>query len=224
MAALSALATAMEHPYLTVLGTLAASLILLLLLAYPVRERRLPYRNITGPRPTSLLWGNMKEIIAAPPNAMQQTWMDEHGLVLRYRVMFGRPRLCIADTTAIAYCMQHTYDIVKLKENARSFNMLLGQGVLSAEGATHRRQRRILNPAFGPPAVKAMQDIFLDMAYELERKMEALLDGDEQTSPTPPRPEDIVPGTRKVDVLKYLGQMTLDVIGMAGFDYDFHGG
>jgi hypothetical protein len=60
---------------------------------------------------------------------------------------------------------------------------------------------------------------FWDKIYRLADKMETFVGGREgvQTSPSPAPPVDRVPGTRKIDVLKYISQATLDAIGIAGF-------
>jgi hypothetical protein len=98
----------------------------------------------------------------------------------------------------------------------------LGNGVLIAEGADHRRQRKILNPSFSQAAVRDQVPMFLDKAYDLKDKFMSLVnDASVEASPTPATKEDTVPGTRKIDVMRYLAQATLDVIGLAGFNYDF---
>jgi cytochrome P450 len=49
----------------------------------------------------------------------------------------------------------------------RFLGRALGWGVLVAEGAPHRAQRRVLNPAFGPAQVRELSGIFLDKSNEV---------------------------------------------------------
>jgi cytochrome P450 len=109
---------------------------------------------------------------------------------------------------------------------------MLGKGLLIAEGADHRRQRRVLNPAFSPAAVKEMIPIFYDKATELKEKLQMIIEDDSiEASPTPATEIDKVQGGKKMDVSKWIAQATLDVyasstesdfrIGIAGFGYDF---
>jgi hypothetical protein len=64
--------------------------------------------------------------------------------------------------------------------------------------------------------------MFFDKAYELKDTLITLInDTSIETSPTPAVKGDIVAGSRKIDVMRYLAQATLDVIGLAGFNYDF---
>jgi cytochrome P450 len=43
----------------------------------------------------------------------------------------------------------------------------VGDGVLVVQGAQHRAQRRVMNPAFGPAQVRELSGIFLDKANEV---------------------------------------------------------
>ncbi len=220
-----ALSVARAHPIFTVLSIVALAPILFLLYAFPYREYTLPYRNMRGPKPSSLFWGNYREILNEPTNGPQTRWIAEFGNAFRYRTMFGKPRICLADPVAIAHIATHTYDYLKAGPTVYALELILGRGLLTVEGDDHRRQRKIMGPAFGLPAIKSMHPIFMEKSWELQRKLSDLLDTTEESySPTPPKPEDRIPGTKKVDMIPYWGQMTLDIIGLAGFDYDFGGG
>lgn len=213
----------LAHPWLTFFLSGPFLLLSWYLWTYPITEFLLPYKNVPGPKAPSIILGHAKEIIYDEPNAVHTRWMEQYGPVVRYRSVFGQWRICLNDPTAIAYLTQHTYDFTKTPETTRGLHAILGQGVLTAEGARHRAQRRVMNAAFGPTAIKTMVDVFLDKAEELAAKLENIVEGisDEPASPTPAKSEDIVEGTKKVDVFKYLGQMTLDVIGLSGFEYNF---
>ncbi|KLT39531.1 cytochrome P450 [Cutaneotrichosporon oleaginosum] len=213
---------ARAHPILTLLSLATLFPAFLILWAYPYREYTLPYRNLPGPKPSSVFWGNYSEILKEPTNAPQTRWIADFGNAFRYRTLFGKPRICLADPVAIAHIAQHTYDYHKAGPTVYALELVLGRGLLTVEGDDHRRQRKIMSPAFGLPAIKSMHPIFMEKAWELQRKLSAILDTEEETyCSTPVKPEDRVLGTKKVDMIPYWGQMTLDIIGLAGFDYDF---
>lgn len=184
-------------------------------------EYTLPYNNLPGPPTASLLLGNMKEIAKNAPHVYQSKWHAQYGPTIRFPVLFGGHRLLTKDTRALAYIVNNSDTFIKPPQMSRILTNLIGAGVLTVEEG-HRRQRRVLNPAFGLPAVKNMMPIFWEHSYTLVDKIQKFLDEpDLVASPTPPKPEDIVPGARKIDVCKYVAQTTLDVIGIAGFDYEF---
>jgi len=188
-------------------------------------ELTVPFGNLPGPKAPSAIWGVLKGIIAAPPNALHEEWFAKYGPTIRYRVLLGDQRICSVDPGFLQYILQHSDDFIKPEHANRALQNLLGDGLLTAEGGVHRRQRRVINPAFGPAAIRGMESIFWDKTYELQQKLLGFYDEDnrEETSPTPPKPQDQVKGAIKIDVQKYLAQGTLDVIGVAGFNYDFGG-
>ncbi|KAK7028653.1 cytochrome P450 [Favolaschia claudopus] len=79
-------------------------------------------------------------------------------------------------------------------------------GVLVTEGDRHRRQRKIMNPAFGPTQIKELTSIFLQKSAEMRDIWLSQSTTD----------------SMRVDVLSWLNKTTLDIIGLAGFDYTFN--
>jgi cytochrome P450 len=99
--------------------------------------------------------------------------------------------------------------------------------VLVAEGAAHRAQRRVLNPAFGPAQLRALTGVFLDKANEVRPArpgrsvLRCAADArDAQLRDVCAAHVAAAPGA-PVDMLALLSRATLDVIGLAGFGYDF---
>jgi cytochrome P450 len=101
---------------------------------------------------------------------------------------------------------------------------LFGDGVLVVEGAQHRAQRRVMNPAFGPVQVRELSGIFLDKANEV-----GVILVSPPSSQTAGQLRDVwasklraAGGTRlRLDIADGLSAATLDIIGLAGFGYTF---
>lgn len=149
-------------------------------------------------------------------------WIKQYGSTFRYRILGGGWRFFTADPIALSYILQHADTFPKPDLTREQMETFLGNGVLIAEGADHRRQRKILNPSFSQAAVREMVPMFMDKAYELKDTLVQIVnDPSIEASATPPVAGDVVDGTRKIDVMKFLAQATLDVIGLAGFNYDF---
>lgn len=177
-----------------------------------------------GPPREHWFWGVLQPIIKAPPMVQHAEWAKTYGPTYRYSVLFNFQRFYTEDTTALSYILQHSEIFQKPSQTRRGLSDMLGNGLLTAEGPDHKRQRKLLNSSFSPGAVRGMVPIFFDKGYELRDKLLSMIEDDSagNASPTPPKPEDRVEGGRKIDVMKFLGQATLDVIGLAGFNYDFH--
>ncbi|KAG0696180.1 cytochrome P450 [Suillus ampliporus] len=111
------------------------------------------------------------------------------------------------DTRALNHVLTHSSDYQKPSQVRYSLSRILGEGVLFVEGAQHRQQRRIMNPAFGPAQIRALTDIFLSKSIKLRDIWSTMTAASEHAT--------------RIDILPWLSKMTLDVIGLAGFNYDF---
>lgn len=189
---------------------------------YVYRTLTLPFKNVPGPEPSSFFWGSLMEIIKAPPSAMHEQWHASYGSTFKYRAIGGEWRICSTDPGFLSWMLSHDELFPKPPHSQKFLWKLLGPGLVTVEGDHHTRQRRVVSPAFSTKALKDQVPIFFDKAAELRDKLLLFVEGkgDELPSPTPPSPGDEEKGGRKIDVMKYLGQMAVDIIGKAGFGYD----
>ena len=186
---------------LTVLPLLYFTHTFLLLL---LRQRLSPLRLLPAPPSPSLLTGNLAELHDQENNGLLARWSAAHGPSFCYRGFLGGCRLMTTDARAIAHVLGRAYDYPKPDFVRDSLaTMAAGhEGLLTVEGADHRRQRRIVAPAFGRRHVRSLAPVFAGKAAELAGRWADLADA----VPAPPR----------VDVLAWLSRATLDVIGLAG--------
>ncbi|KAI0672480.1 cytochrome P450 [Trametes maxima] len=164
-------------------------------------------RNLPGPPSPSWIFGNMKAIQEEEESALQERWAAEYGPNITYRGFLNRDWLWTLDTRALNHILTHSAEYRKPDETLRSVVRIVGEGVFFTEGEHHRKQRRVMNPAFGPSQIRELTSIFVDKSIELRDMWEGQIGA--QNTPT------------RVDALKGLSMMTLDVIGLAGFNYRF---
>ncbi|EIW62528.1 cytochrome P450 [Trametes versicolor FP-101664 SS1] len=169
---------------------------------------RTPLRILPGPPVASLVYGNLKEIQEVEGSSLPDQWFTKYGKNFVDHEFFLTPRLWTLDTRAINHILTHSVDYARAEENLRQSVQFFGKGLLVVQGEQHRQQRRILNPAFGPAQVRDLTEIFVQKATQL-RDVWA-----EAASKAG--------GLARVNVNRDLSKATLDIIGMAGFNYDFH--
>ncbi|KAE9404972.1 cytochrome P450 [Gymnopus androsaceus JB14] len=68
-----------------------------------------PIRNLPGPRSSSWIWGNVKEIRKHEVGVVLQKWIEEYGQTLRYKSFFGNTRLVTLDTKALNHILMNNY-------------------------------------------------------------------------------------------------------------------
>ncbi|KAH9894821.1 cytochrome P450 [Cubamyces lactineus] len=165
-----------------------------------------PLRIWLGPQTPSWLYGNLREMLEVEDSALPDKLFERYGKVYVDREFFMTPRLWTLDTVALNYIMTHESDYARPELNLKELSNTLGKGLLFVRGEQHRQQKRILNPAFGPTQVRDLTEIFVRKSNELRTYwMHATKAG-----PT------------VINVNADLSKMTLDVIGQAGFGYDFN--
>lgn len=169
---------------------------------------RSPLNKLLGPRTTNFLFGHARLLFGSERSSeMLQGWEAQYGHTFAVRGMLGNCQLVTTDARAIAHVLFASHVFVKPADHRRAMMDLFGEGVLTAEGEKHRDQRRIINPAFGFAQVRDMTEIFLEKAALLRDiwHRKCMETG----------------GPARIDALHWMTKATLDIIGKAGFDYEF---
>lgn len=192
------------------------------------------YNHIPQPKHTSTYWpilGDLPQIRDAPPGDAHIGWARElDSDVYMYRAMFYLPRLILADPKAMNYILgqQNSYNFPKPEQTRHFLENLLGNGVLVAEGDIHRRQRKIIQPAFNVSAIRALTPVFFRHSNEFVTKLSQLIDETKGPSEEPTIEGQSLECARQsqpkkpaFDISHWFGRLTLDIIGDAGFDHKF---
>ncbi|KZV81802.1 cytochrome P450 [Exidia glandulosa HHB12029] len=172
------------------------------------RTSRSPLRYLPQPKESAnWVFGHMRAMFSGENNEVQERWIEQLGDTFVVRSLLGKYLLVTTDPRANTHILFASHIYQKTELARRSTQRFVGEGVLTTEGAQHRDQRRLLNPAFGSSHVRDMTEIFLEKGAKLREiwHNKCIEAG----------------GSVKLDVLHWISQATLDAIGKAGFDYDF---
>ncbi|KAJ6599775.1 cytochrome P450 [Mycena vulgaris] len=167
------------------------------------QELTSPLRNLPGPSGAHPILGHFKQL--NNDSTLTQQWRDKFGPNFQYRAILYQRALYTSDTTALNHILMkdHLYQKGPIERN--SLKNLLGNGLLVVETDEHRRQRKILNPAFGVVQIRELTDIFSQKSAQLRDIWAQQIMED---------------GSPEIEVLGWLRRTTLDVIGQAGFNYE----
>ncbi|KAF9903682.1 hypothetical protein EC991_003457 [Linnemannia zychae] len=216
MAVVSILARAAVDPF-TAISTLFALLSSFLFYkTYLLPNYLSPLRHIPGPSTKSKynkynlpFFGNFLDIIKEEAGVPHLRWIEQYGGIVCYGGLLNTRRILIADPKAIQHVFNtHSYKYPKPQNLIRLLGEIIGHGVLLAEGDAHRKQRKMLNPAFSHRHIKDMVHIMAGPAELLGKQWEERVD---QSGGKP----------FELDITGDLGSCTLDIIGLSGFGYDF---
>jgi cytochrome P450 len=107
-------------------------------------------------------------------------------------------------TLTVQHILNNMNIYIKSEQARRAIERVLGKGLLTAEGERHKKQRKVLNPAFATSYIRNMVPIFSAKAAEL---VDTLLEHVKSQS------------SQGINVLPLLNRSTLDIIGSAGLCY-----
>ncbi|KAI0821934.1 cytochrome P450 [Trametes gibbosa] len=162
--------------------------------------------NLPGPPSQSFLYGNLKQVYDKKGWDFHRSLGSLYGPVLKLHGRFGQKILYVFDPIAmhhIAVKDQYIYDEADwfLRMNTHT----VGPGLLSTTSDQHRRQRKMLNPAFNANHMRDMTPIFYEVADRLQRAIQNQLEG---------RPGE-------VDLSRWMGRTALELFGQAGLGHTF---
>ncbi|KAG9120094.1 hypothetical protein FRC07_004565 [Ceratobasidium sp. 392] len=169
---------------------------------------RSPLRLLSGPENDNLILGNLLVFMKALNSNLVEEWVEKYGKTLQFKGFFGAYHLVTLDLRAVNFVMSQPTIFPKSERNRKNLARVLGNGLLSADVDTHKRQRRIMNPSFGQPQIRALVPVFCEKANQLR---DIWLDSISNN------PEGVT-----IDVLQGLSRATLDIIGTTGFGYEFN--
>ncbi|KAI0306241.1 cytochrome P450 [Multifurca ochricompacta] len=190
------------------LSTLISSL-LLWVFALSRRGKSILH-DLRGPESKSFWLGNQPEYMFQKGTGESEfKWMGAYGSAWRVRGCMGEDRLMVADPKALQYILHASgHDFPKTPDVSHTIRMLIGDGIGCTEGEIHRRQRKVMAAAFSVPHLKAFLIQFQFTASKLAQKWKDEIATDPNQEPL-------------LNVSEWLSRTTLDIIGEAGFDFDF---
>ncbi|KAG8928313.1 hypothetical protein FRC01_006128 [Tulasnella sp. 417] len=162
---------------------------------------------LPGPPADTFLWGSLPTI--RDPKEVIPEWTKKYGKTFAVTGFFSMKRLYTLDMRAIAHVLAHPAEFHKPWQSRIGLTAITGPGLVAVEGDVHKRQRKILNPVFSQSQIRSFTPLFLLKAQKLKDlwKTEVINTGD---------------GSQTIDVLGWLSRATLDIIGEAGFGYQFN--
>ncbi|KAL0574781.1 hypothetical protein V5O48_007173 [Marasmius crinis-equi] len=197
------------------LSLLKAASAVTVALIFPTLFKRatlyLSTKHIPGPSYTGFVAGNLQECIDDEKAVVMNQWVEKYGKVIRIWGMLGSPDVFLADVKGISHVLKHdSVGYQKPDETRYLLERVTGHGIFVVEEDEHRKQRKVLNPAFGTAELRAITDIFFQKSLELRDAWAALIhcsNGLEKA---------------ELNATDWVSRLTLDIIGHAGFNYQIN--
>ncbi len=150
-----------------------------------------------------------------PPGSHFLEWSIDtpNNGILLLRSFFHQNRLLVTKPNALAdILVTNAYDFHKPKRIRKFLRHVLGDGLIMAEGESHRFQRKHLMPAFSFRHIKDLYPMMWTKAQALMDRMSL----DIQEHPTKRQDVSMRKVTGTVEINNWASKITLDIIGVAG--------
>jgi len=165
-----------------------------------------PLRNLPGPASKSFLRGSFEQLFDRHGWDFQDELGEKYGPVVKITGLLGKEYLFIFDPKALHQVVVKDQDIYQLSRwSTASFQYMIGPGLLTTYRDQHRRQRKLLNPAFSIKHMRHITPIF----YHVTRKLRDAVF------------HQVKSGPQDIDMLRWLNRGALELIGQGALGYSF---
>jgi cytochrome P450 len=175
-----------------------------------------PLRKIPGPGMNSFVLGEFFPILREPFLQPHKRWWKEALVkaknentsvpMMAYSTLFGRSSVIILDPDIVKTILTEpsSRDPVRFPKKYVLLRNLLGDGLVTLEGADWSRHRRIIQPSFNTGFLKEA------LSVSVPNRTEAFLSSWRKAKPG-----------REIDLASHMSALTLDIIGDVAFSHDF---
>ncbi|GAA6021291.1 hypothetical protein JCM10207_002686 [Rhodosporidiobolus poonsookiae] len=188
-----------------------------------------PLRDLPGPIDRSFWAGALPEAFEQEPGITFNRWVRKYGGAIRFKTLVGNDALLLSDPFALNHVLlSNPYGYVKPEVAGSSASDIVGHGLFTAEGEDHRRQRKIMTPAFSMAHLREYTYVIFDKTRELSDQWRKIVEEsvvEEAAFKCPEKrreaQEAVAPNEAVIEVNSWLSALTLDVIGLIGFGHNF---
>ncbi|KAI0033384.1 cytochrome P450 [Vararia minispora EC-137] len=172
--------------------------------------RRSALHDMPGPPSVSWAWGSAPIPYYEAPRLLLE-WVGRYGRTFKFHGMLGTPMLFAGDPKVLGHVLGSASAKYHRSPALRTtFNMLVGRGVLVVEGVEHKKQVcHSEGPAFGPIELRRQAEIFASKANDLCLIWKEMCSKSAHAD-----------GAYNIDAFEWINKVTLDIIALAGFNYD----
>ncbi|OCH86066.1 cytochrome P450 [Obba rivulosa] len=153
-------------------------------------------RYLPGPPSPSFIFGNFKAIFDGDNVSLHEAWVERYGHTIKYKGFLNNDRFYTMDLKAINHFLTHSSDYQKPAQSRFVLSSILGEGLLFVEESRFRTWTN-----------SRVNQHFVDQARQLREFWEFELSK--------------VGDFARIDAFDGLTKATLNIIGLAGFNYEF---
>ncbi|KAG2017966.1 cytochrome P450 [Coprinopsis cinerea AmutBmut pab1-1] len=166
-----------------------------------------PFDALPGPESDSFFTGNFDDFFDKEHgSAYHEGIIAKYGSMMRIHGTLGSKMLLVSDPQALHHIFVKDQGTFQLPRNFQISNgLIFGNGLLATIGDHHKKQRKLVNPAFSTGHLRNMVPIFIGVANRLRDTLTRVA----------------TKGPTEVEFLHWVTRSALEIIGQSSFGYSF---
>ncbi|KAJ8488872.1 hypothetical protein ONZ45_g13796 [Pleurotus djamor] len=169
------------------------------------------FPGVPGPQPQSWITGNLGQLFTSKGLPFHQHIPDCYGGVARVYGFFGDEQLYISDPRALHSILVREQDAFEETAVFIEFNkVIFGPGLVATVGEQHKRQRKIVKPAFSITQLKNLTPTL----YALAEKLSNIISNEARK-----RVDD--GKVASLDMSEWMSRIALESVGQTVLGYSF---
>ncbi|KAK2463004.1 hypothetical protein APHAL10511_004991 [Amanita phalloides] len=208
---------------------LITSILALLALISVYRSSRcLRMPKLQGPHSGSIFFGNSSKVfVSSDLSSTYRDWERMYGPVYQMPASLGTIHVVLNDPKALTHLFSKdttTYSeppaqryegrklvsVVPQRSPEPSIEFQFGDMLITLEGETHKRIRRVLSSPLAVSAIRNITPAIFDSAYQLKGMWDSCFQSSDKLN----HPVEI-------DIVKWMNAFTMDNVGKVAFSHDF---
>ncbi|KAF6751311.1 cytochrome P450 [Ephemerocybe angulata] len=165
-----------------------------------------PFAHLQGPPSPSVITGCMEMLFSKEGLGYHDQLVKTYGRLFRVPGLFNSTLIYVYDPKALHHILiKDTHIFEEGSDFLLTNKTVWGKGLVAVVGDDHRRQRKILNPAFSIKHMREMTPTFYGIVHKLRDSIT----------------KQVSQGEEKIDILSWMTRTALELIGQSGFGYSF---
>ncbi|KAJ7466774.1 cytochrome P450 [Mycena galericulata] len=177
---------------------------------------------LRGPEANSFMLGNTEDLYSGPNGLEYHHGLSaKYGKVFKVHMIAGEEHVYLSDTRALHHVLvRDTHIFDESPAMMSEFYYCFGPGLISVQGETHKKQRKMIQPLFGVSHMRELTPTFWNIAYQAQKVIQAKL---LEAQPSPPSEAEIASQqvSAVLDLWKWSSRAALEGVGVGALGYSF---
>ncbi|CAG8546692.1 19394_t:CDS:2 [Cetraspora pellucida] len=175
----------------------------------PYSPFSLTENSVLGPPGNNFIFGHLISLFKDKQGEAFIHLAKQYGGIIRFHALLNKPYISISDPKLVQQVLiNRSYEFPKYFISKSMIKDLVGEdGISFSQGDAHKRLRKLISPSFAFANIKEVLPIFIQAGHKLKDAWLKQIGNKKE---------------ERITITALIPKITLDVIGLVGFNYEFN--